>query len=112
MDTQRLILLFIFSFSLLMLWEAWERESKPKPAAPPPAQQGVPTPAGVPPAKPAAVPAAPAPTVPQQGGAAAAGETVRISTDLFIAEIDSVGGTLQKVELVRHKDSQDRNKNF
>ena len=112
MDTQRLILLFIFSFSLLMLWEAWERESKPKPVAQPPAQQGIPTPAGAQPAKPAPVPAAPPSAVPQQGAAAAAGETVRVSTDLFVAEIASVGGTLQKVELVRHKDSQDRSKNF
>ena len=31
MDTQRLILLVIFSFSLLMLWEAWEKEKRPKP---------------------------------------------------------------------------------
>src|SRR2546426_7157456 len=31
MDTQRLILLFIFGFSLLMLWEAWDKEHRPKP---------------------------------------------------------------------------------
>src|SRR3989442_13873770 len=41
MDTQRLILLFIFGFSLLMLWEAWDKEHLPKllpaaPTAPPP----------------------------------------------------------------------------
>jgi len=29
MDTQRLILLFIFGFSLLMLWEAWDKEHRP-----------------------------------------------------------------------------------
>ena len=46
MDTQRLILLVIFSFSLLMLWEAWEKENRPKPPpAPPTAQQGIPVPA-------------------------------------------------------------------
>src|SRR5712664_4374736 len=33
MDTQRLILLFIFGFSVLMLWEAWDREHRPKPPA-------------------------------------------------------------------------------
>ena len=31
MDTQRLILFFIFGFSLLMLWDAWEKENRPKP---------------------------------------------------------------------------------
>src|SRR5205807_10481466 len=33
MDTQRLILLFIFGFSVLMLWEAWQKDARPKPAA-------------------------------------------------------------------------------
>ncbi len=41
MDTQRLILLFIFGFSLLMLWDAWEKENRPKPPAE--AQQAVPS---------------------------------------------------------------------
>ena len=27
MDMQRLIVFFVFSFSLLMLWEAWQREA-------------------------------------------------------------------------------------
>ncbi|MEX1074653.1 MAG: membrane protein insertase YidC, partial [Burkholderiales bacterium] len=47
MDTQRLILFFIFSFSLLLLWDAWQKEQQPK-SAPAPAVQsapGVPTPA-------------------------------------------------------------------
>ena len=33
MDTQRLILWLIFSFSALMLWQAWERDRNP-PVAP------------------------------------------------------------------------------
>lgn len=32
MDTQRLILFFIFSFSLLLLWDAWQKDQRPKPA--------------------------------------------------------------------------------
>ena len=31
MDTQRLILWLIFSFSGLLLWQAWERERNPVP---------------------------------------------------------------------------------
>src|SRR4249920_206083 len=43
MDTQRLILFVVFSFSLLLLWEAWQKETKPAPANP--TTQGVvPTP--------------------------------------------------------------------
>jgi len=110
MDTQRLILLFIFSFSLLMLWEAWDKQGRPKPAATPPtAQQGVPAPAkpageATPkPATPAAVP--PAETT-------AKGETVRVTTDLIVAEIDTLGGTLKRVELLQHRDSKDATKPF
>src|SRR5688572_14616244 len=107
MDTQRLILLVIFSFSLLMLWEAWEKEKRPKPspAAPAAAQQGVPAPAQPSPAgKPSAViPEAQAPTK---------GEMVRASTDLIVAEIDTLGATLKRVELLRHKDSKDLTKNL
>ena len=108
MDTQRLILLVIFSFSLLMLWEAWEREQRPKPQPPAPtAQQGVPAPA---PGKPAAPAAQPSTAVP--GVDAAKGEIVRVSTDLVVAEIDTLGATLKRVELLRYKDSKDLSKNL
>ena len=110
MDTQRLILLFVFSFSLLMLWQEWERASNPKPAPTAHEQQvqGVP-----PPAQPAPSRAQPAtPKSAPDADAATTGEVVRITTDLIVAEIDSVGGTLRRVELVRHKDSRDRSKNF
>ena len=54
MDTQRLILLFIFSFSVLMLWEAWESRARPKPPPRRAAQQQ-----GVPAARKPAAPGAP-----------------------------------------------------
>jgi YidC/Oxa1 family membrane protein insertase len=110
MDTQRLILLFIFGFSLLMLWESWERmhrpappaASAPAPAAPqakPPvaAQNGAAAPGS------AAVPAAPA---------AGKGELVSVTTDLVQAQIDTVGATLKRLELLRHKDATDASKNL
>jgi YidC/Oxa1 family membrane protein insertase len=109
MDTQRLILLVIFSFSLLMLWEAWEKERRPKP--PPPAataQEAVPAPA-----KPAAADAPAAkPSAAVPGVEAAKGETVRVANDLIVAEIDTLGATLKRVELLRHKDSKDLSKNL
>ncbi|HET7669395.1 MAG TPA: membrane protein insertase YidC, partial [Burkholderiales bacterium] len=115
MDTQRLILLFIFGFSVLMIWEAWERENRPKPPAAP-AAQGVPTAPAPPPGAPAtaakgAAPAKPAAPVPS-AAAAAKGETVRVTTDLMVADIDTLGATLKRVELLRHKDSADPTRNF
>jgi YidC/Oxa1 family membrane protein insertase len=113
MDTQRLILLVIFSFSLLMLWEAWEKEKRPKPApVAPAAQQSVPAPAA--PAAPGSPPAPSKPAAVAVPGAAPAakGESVRVSTDLLVAEIDTLGATLRRVELLKHKDSADPTRNF
>ncbi len=110
MDTQRLILLFIFGFSLLMLWEAWDKEHRPKPPiAAPSAQQTVPAPAAPAPSLEAKAPAG---GVPAAAEPALTGETLRVTTDLLIAEIDTLGGTLKRLELLRHRDSSDPSKNF
>jgi YidC/Oxa1 family membrane protein insertase len=115
MDTQRLILFFIFSFSLLLLWDAWEKEQRPKPAAAsadaPAAVPGVPTPSTPPPPAPGAPAVATA--VPEAAVAAPAGsEIIRVRTDLLVAEIDTLGGTLRQVEFTRHKDGKDPTRNF
>jgi YidC/Oxa1 family membrane protein insertase len=106
-DTQRLILLFIFSFSLLMLWEAWDKQNRPKPPPAPPAQQGIPTPAK-PSAAPVGRPEAPSAVPAAEPGAT--GETLRVTTDLLLVEVDTLGGTLKRVELLKHKDTQDPTK--
>jgi len=116
MDTQRLILLFIFGFSALMLWESWQKETRPKPApSAAVAQQSVPaTPSESPrPGKPAATAPAELPaSVPGGQANATKGQTLRVNTDLFVAEIDTLGGTLKRIELLRHKDARDPTKNF
>jgi YidC/Oxa1 family membrane protein insertase len=115
MDTQRLILFIIFSFSLLMLWEAWQKETRP----PVPAQQqqakdaDIPAPAAAPPkpGAPAAAPSAPATAaVPGAAAPAAARERIRVTTDFLQAEIDPVGGDVVRVELLRYNDSIDPKK--
>ena len=42
----------------------------------------------------------------------ARGETVRVATDLLVAEIDTLGGTLKRLELKQHKDSNDPTKPY
>ena len=116
MDTQRLVLFFIFSFSLLLLWDAWEKDHRPKPV-PAPAAKSVPAAPGVPaapaePKSPAAVPAPSAPSVPTAAASAAQGERIVVRTDLYVAEIDTVGGTLRRLELLKHRDSLDEKKNL
>lgn len=117
MDTQRLILFFVFGFSLLMLWDAWEKEHRPKPVAQAVAPAAVPSPAAKPENQtPSAVPAAqrpPAAGVPGAAAPAAAkGEIVVVRTDLVVAEIDTLGATLKRIELLKHKDAKDSAKNL
>ena len=117
LDTQRLILLAVFSFSVLMLWDAWEKHNRPKPpeqTAAQQAQQAVPTPSAPIETKPSATPAARsgAAPAPQPTAPAAKGEILKVRTDLMIVEIDSLGGTLGEVELRKHRDADDVTKPF
>ncbi|OHC72449.1 MAG: membrane protein insertase YidC [Rhodocyclales bacterium RIFCSPLOWO2_02_FULL_63_24] len=117
MDNRRLILLLVFSFSLIMLWDAWQKQSLPKSATSPvaavssaaaPAAGVVPTPT-LPAAGVGAVPA----TVPAAGLAVVPGAaTARIKTDLYVAEISSQGGDITRLELARHPDTEDKSKHF
>ena len=121
MDIKRTVLWVVFSLSILLLWDNWMRYTgKPSMFFPTANQQ----------AKPAAGPAAPAANgevpqataTPAASGAAAVpgapaavvavkGERVTIITDVLKAEIDSVGGELRHLELLKHKDTQDPTKN-
>ena len=110
MDIQRLILFFVFSFSLLLLWEAWQKELRPPvvPAAPA-TQGGVPTPSA-PTAEGAKAPAGVPPSALPAG--AKTGDRLRVRTDTILAEIDTQGGDLVYIELLKHKDTRDEKKNF
>lgn len=114
MDTQRLILFVIFSFSALMLWDAWQRDQRPAPAPQAQAQkQGVPAPAATAPASGAAqAPAATPGVVPGATAPSAPQERIKVTTDLVDAEIDPVGGDLVRLDLKRYKDSLHPDKNF
>jgi YidC/Oxa1 family membrane protein insertase len=112
MDTQRLILFVVFSMSALFLWEAWQKEQHPpvpptaatsaQPATAPRVPADVPTgPAAKPPVEPVATAASGA------GVAAPKGQTVTVTTDLYRAEIDTVGGVVTLVALDKHRDAAD-----
>ena len=106
MDTKRLILFIIFSFSILMLWDAWQKEQHPAPVASvaQEKQEVAQTPAT---SVRAADTAAKVSSGPLQTG-----ERVKVQTDLIYAEIDSLGGDLRRIELLKHHDTHDKNKNF
>jgi YidC/Oxa1 family membrane protein insertase len=112
MDTRRLILVLIFTFSSFMLWESWQKYNQPKPAANAVATT---TPGSV----------APTPSVSLQPGStgsaapvvsaaaiAQVGETFIVSTDLLKATISAQGGDLVELELLRYKEHGNKDKNF
>ncbi|MBP6421574.1 MAG: membrane protein insertase YidC, partial [Propionivibrio sp.] len=82
MDNRRLLLLIVFSFSLVMLWDSWQKYSQPKAASPATAGSA---------ASPAPQPTtnlhAPLPAAPATVAVAEVDrtETVTVKTDLFIA---------------------------
>jgi YidC/Oxa1 family membrane protein insertase len=117
MNNQRLILLLVFFFSIMMLWDAWLRQGQPAQPATAAQQEGtVQTQAGG--ASSAAVPSAPtfaaAPgAVPATGKPAAApGAVVKVKTDLVVAEISAQGGDLVRLELLHHHATENKKENF
>jgi YidC/Oxa1 family membrane protein insertase len=113
MDTQRIIAFVVFSFSALMLWEAWQKHAAPKPIPAITAtttQQGVPqTSAPLAPTN-SATGSTPAPSLPQAATPAAAGEAVTIKTDLLDVEINTAGGDIRRVTLLQVFSATDRSK--
>lgn len=125
MDTQRLIALIVFSFSSLLLWDAWQKHNAPKAPAKqaqtqlapasgansiaastaalpsPTAPLGASTPAG------AQAPnqSVPASTQPVDGAG-----TVLVRTDTMEVEIGRKGGDIQRVTLLKHFSSTDKSK--
>ncbi|MBL8435516.1 MAG: membrane protein insertase YidC [Zoogloea sp.] len=109
MDNRRLILLLVFSFSLVMLWDGWQKHNQPKVAPTVTAAggtAGVPTPTTT--GAPGAVavpgqPAAPAPV---------AAPKAIIRTDVLVAEVSAQGGDIVRLELTKHHSSEDSSRNY
>ena len=113
MDTRRLILVVIFSFSLVMLWDAWQKYNHP----PVPVQA---TASSV-----TANGAVPGPSASSSGSAVAAAvptsvaavttataEVIHVKTDLFVADISTQGGDIVGLELNHYKAVEDKDKPF
>ncbi|MGA9665539.1 MAG: membrane protein insertase YidC [Gallionella sp.] len=123
MDFQRLFLFLIFAFSLIMVWDGWQRYQHPEPNI----QAGAPTSKDLP--KLQAVPAVTNPTQiatdiapavvpaanPGQSATAsnpplATGKTIHVKTDLLDVDINTLGGNIDRLAFLKQPDSLDRNK--
>jgi YidC/Oxa1 family membrane protein insertase len=113
-DMRRTILWVVFTASLFLLWDAWNKHNGHpsffSPAARPVASGSAPagtSGAGVP--APVAGGAA-APTPSAAASAAPAGEQLVVKTDVFEATLDSRGGDLVRLALLKHADDADPKK--
>ena len=114
MDSQRLILFFVFSFSVFMLLDAWQRDQQPaRPAEEVAAKAGKTLPPSAQPPVPGEKLTASQAAVPKQARAAPeSGVAIRVETDVLIAEISSQGGDVRRLQFKKHRDTVDRSKHF
>ena len=127
-DMRRTILWVVFTMSLVLLWDAWNKHTgapslfggaaRPVAAASaPPVPQAstgaVPAATSLPAAGTAPATAATNASLPAQGNApVAASELVTITTDVVKATIDAQGGSLVRLELLKYSDQADRSQNM
>lgn len=107
MDLQRLFLFLIFAFSLVLVWDGWQRYQHPEQYVQHELDTG----------KAAIKTGEPRPTnsIQMTQGLPAAelhGTKVYVKTDLFSAEINTMGGDITHLELLKHPDATDKNKAF
>jgi YidC/Oxa1 family membrane protein insertase len=114
MDSLRLFAAMVFAVSVFLLFDAWTKERSPQPPTAEQAarQSDAPTPSPtLPPG--VAAPAAPASSAaPVASPVAAKLPPIIVRTDVLIAQIDPVGGTLRRLEFTGHRDKLDKSKNF
>ena len=128
-DIRRTLLWVVFSMSLVLLWDAWNKHTghpsmfgpvpaRPAASAAPAPNAGLPVPASAslptsslpPTAVPVATAGAPV-AAPASATAAPAAEKTVVTTDLVRATLDSQGGGLVRVELLKQTDQFDRSRN-
>lgn len=97
MDTRRLVLFIIFSMSILMLWDAWQTHNAP-------AKQVATSPASVAGQHDAVSAVSPGDLPVETGYTLQKGQRIKVTTDLFKADIETIGGDLRRLELLKHRD--------
>ncbi|MDP3744905.1 MAG: membrane protein insertase YidC [Methylotenera sp.] len=110
MDTKRLVLFVIFSMSILMLWDAWQTHNAPVVVTRINTTNLTET---VPGQEVSAVGANNAinATV-ETGYKLLTSQRISVTTDLYQADIETIGGDLRKLELLKHRASENESSNF
>ncbi|MGK2900609.1 MAG: membrane protein insertase YidC [Burkholderiaceae bacterium] len=107
-DMRRTLLWVVFSMSLFLIYDAWNKHNgQPSFFSPAPAKLAAPSASaagGLP--KPAGTPGAPAAGAPAStaGAAPVAAEQTTVTTDVVRATLSGAGGTLTRLELLKYPD--------
>jgi len=102
MDSKRLIIFIVLSMGILLLWQEY---FAPKPAP----QQVAQTQTASQPDAPASHTAS---AQPVEAAKLTAGQRIHVTTDVIKAEIDTVGGDLRQLDLLKHDSATDAKKPF
>jgi YidC/Oxa1 family membrane protein insertase len=107
MDFQRISLLVVFTFSIFLLWDGWQKQQNPVPqiisaSSPPTVGSGL---------TPSVKPMNPTVAVSQLQNSET-GDTLTIKTDFLKVEINTLGGDITQVELLKHFDTNNKSKPF
>ena len=113
----RIVLLIALCVVSFLLWDAWQRDYGPKPPpasteqpSPDAASSGTAPPSADVPQAPRTVPVQPAatPTQEDDAGESDHARKVRVTTDVLAVELDTLGGTITRVELLSYPVSNDK----
>jgi YidC/Oxa1 family membrane protein insertase len=122
MDLQRIFLFLIFAFSLMMIWDGWQRHANPvvqqtisSDVAKPQAQSLVSSGPSVSntssvPELPFTIKSSEQVVTTQPSNLRVTGKKIRVKTDLFEAEISTIGGDIERLALLNHPDALDNSK--
>lgn len=110
MDTRRLVLFVIFSMSILMLWDAWQRQHAPfEPTAI--AQQASANSNAD--SQNTTTNNSNTADIPVEGEyKLGKGQRITVITDTYKAEIETIGGDLRRLELLKHRASDNEKSSF
>lgn len=101
METRRLLLFIVFSFSLIILWGEWNRQGQP---ATPQLQDNK----GVTQTSEATAFKSVPPQPKEDSKQTVTGETLVVETDNYVANIDTVGGNINGFALLKHRVADDK----
>lgn len=106
MDTQRLFLFLIFTISLVLVWDGWQKFQHPQEIV----QQAVQQPASS-----VVVPGivkSDVKNITETHAVTTQGKTITVKTDTLNVEINTVGGDIQQLSFAQHPEVDDKSKPF